>query len=119
MKDIKSVSLVDRRGYLTVALEIGALTPQQFSTSTIYRIITDILLDIVEKENILMTLHVFPSSDGEMAGLVLRKPEGLRDWYNLVQKQVSVTQVWHKCDTSVTSYYRVSQKKWYLVEKRP
>ena len=26
MKDIKSVSLVDRRGYLTVALEIGALT---------------------------------------------------------------------------------------------
>ena len=71
----------------------------------LYRIITDILLDIVEKENILMTLHVFPSSDGEMAGLVLRKPEGLRDWYNLVQKQVSVTQVWHKCDTSVTSYY--------------
>ena len=34
---------------------------------------------------------VFHSSDGEMAGLVLRKPEGLRDWYNLVQKQVSVT----------------------------
>ena len=47
MKDVKSVSLVDRRGYLTVVLEI----------------------------------------DGD-AGLVVRKPEGLRDWYNLVQKQV-------------------------------
>ena len=46
---------------------------------------------------------VFHSSDGEMAGLVLRKPEGLRDWYNLVQKQVSVTKSdtttkeWHNC----------------------
>ena len=48
MKDVKSVSLVDRRGYLTVVLEI----------------------------------------EGD-AGLVVRKPEGLRDWYNIVQKQVN------------------------------
>ena len=48
MKDVKSVSLVDRRGYLTVVLEI----------------------------------------EGD-AGLVVRKPEGLRDWYNIVQKQVT------------------------------
>ena len=47
LKDVKSVSLVDRRGYLTVVLEL----------------------------------------EGE-AGLVVRKPEGLRDWYNTVQKMV-------------------------------
>ena len=47
MKSVKSVSLVDRRGYLTVSLEL----------------------------------------EGE-ASLVVRKPEGLRDWYNTVQKMV-------------------------------
>ena len=47
---------------------------------------------------------VFHSSDGEMAGLVLRKPEGLRDWYNLVQKQVSVT----KSDTTTKEWQRVT-----------
>lgn len=65
MKDVRSVSLVDRRGYLTVVLEI----------------------------------------DGEAGGLVVRKPEGLREWYNLVQKQVkeakarvmlSTEQFWNK-----------------------
>ena len=58
------MSLVDRRGYLTVVLEI----------------------------------------DGDL-GLVVRKPEGLRDWYNMVQKQVkdakarvmlSTEQFWNK-----------------------
>jgi len=48
MKDVRSVSLVDRRGYLTVVLEL----------------------------------------EGDIPGLVVRKPEGLRDWYNIVQKQV-------------------------------
>jgi len=48
MKDVKSVSLVDRRGYLTVVLEL----------------------------------------EGDIPGLVVRKPEGLREWYNIVQKQV-------------------------------
>ena len=43
MKDIKSVSLVDRRGYLTVALEIGALIQQLFW------IINYIYSDIIEK----------------------------------------------------------------------
>ena len=61
---MRSVSLVDRRGYLTVVLEI----------------------------------------DGDL-GLVVRKPEGLRDWYNMVQKQVkeakarvmlSTEQFWNK-----------------------
>ena len=53
MKDVRSVSLVDRRGYLTVVLEL----------------------------------------EGDIPGLVVRKPEGLRDWYNIVQKQVtSLTQ---------------------------
>ena len=46
MKDIKSVSLVDRRGYLTVALEIGALIQQLFW------IINYIYLDIIENENL-------------------------------------------------------------------
>ena len=64
MKSVKSVSLVDRRGYLTVSLEL----------------------------------------EGE-AGLVVRKPEGLRDWYNTVQKMVkdskarvmlSTEQFWNK-----------------------
>ena len=49
MKDVRSVSLVDRRGYLTVVLEL----------------------------------------EGDIPGLVVRKPEGLRDWYNIVQKQVT------------------------------
>ena len=49
MKDVRSVSLVDRRGYLTVVLEL----------------------------------------EGDIPGLVVRKPEGLRDWYNIVQKQVN------------------------------
>ena len=53
MKDVRSVSLVDRRGYLTVVLEL----------------------------------------EGDIPGLVVRKPEGLRDCYNIVQKQVtSLTQ---------------------------
>ena len=64
LKSVKSVSLVDRRGYLTVSLEL----------------------------------------EGE-AGLVVRKPEGLRDWYNTVQKMVkdskarvmlSTEQFWNK-----------------------
>ena len=94
MKDIKSVSLVDRRGYLTVALEIGALTPQQFTSSTLSNYHRYFVRHCRERKySNDSTLHVFPSSDGEMAGLVLRKPEGLRDWYNLVQKQVSVTPV--------------------------
>ena len=52
MKDVRSVSLVDRRGYLTVVLEL----------------------------------------EGDIPGLVVRKPEGLRDWYNIVQKQVTTDQ---------------------------
>jgi len=86
MKDIKSVSLVDRRGYLTVALEI----------------------------------------DGEMAGLVLRKPEGLRDWYNLVQKQVkeakarvmlSTEQFWTKKAEAGGGQQEPSTEEW-LVGRR-
>ena len=53
MKDVRSVSLVDRRGYLTVVLEL----------------------------------------EGDIPGLVVRKPEGLRDWYNIVQKQVSSSNI--------------------------
>ena len=69
LKDVKSVSLVDRRGYLTVVLEL----------------------------------------EGE-AGLVVRKPEGLRDWYNTVQKMVkdskarvmlSTEQFWKKSGSGV------------------
>ena len=66
---MKSVSLVDRRGYLTVVLEL----------------------------------------EGE-AGLVVRKPEGLRDWYNTVQKMVkdskarvmlTTEQFWNKSKAGV------------------
>ena len=119
MKDIKSVSLVDRRGYLTVALEIGALTPQQFTTSTISNYQWYFVRHCRERKfSNDSTLHVFPSSDGEMAGLVLRKPEGLRDWYNLVQKQVSVTPVWHKCDTSVTQVWQVTMLMYQVKEAK-
>lgn len=85
MKDVKSVSLVDRRGYLTVVLEI----------------------------------------DGD-AGLVVRKPEGLRDWYNLVQKQVkdckarvmlSTEQFWTKKNGSTNMLDSDETEEW-LVNRR-
>ena len=78
MKDVKSVSLVDRRGYLTVVLEI----------------------------------------EGDV-GLVVRKPEGLRDWYNLIQKQVkeskarvmlSTEQFWNKKTEDTTDDWLVTRR---------
>jgi len=78
MKDVKSVSLVDRRGYLTVVLEI----------------------------------------EGD-AGLVVRKPEGLRDWYNLIQKAVkeskarvmlSTEQFWNKKTEDQTEDWLVTRR---------
>ena len=78
MKDVKSVSLVDRRGYLTVVLEI----------------------------------------EGD-AGLVVRRPEGLRDWYNLIQKAVkeskarvmlSTEQFWNKKTEDQTEDWLVTRR---------
>ena len=83
LKDVKSVSLVDRRGYLTVVLEL----------------------------------------EGE-AGLVVRKPEGLRDWYNTVQKMVkdskarvmlTTEQFWNKSKAGVVA--EVEGEDW-LVGRR-
>ena len=97
MKDIKSVSLVDRRGYLTVALEIGALTPQQFTTSTISNYHWYFVRHCRERKysNNSTCISFFRWWDGR-AGAA---EAGGSPW--LVQPRAEAGQ----CDTSVTSYY--------------
>ena len=108
MKDIKSVSLVDRRGYLTVALEIGALTPQQFTTSTISNYHWYFVRHCRERKyaDDSTCISFFRWWDGRAgAAEAGGSPWLVQPRAEAGQCDTSVTQVWHKCDTSVTSYY--------------
>merc|ERR1719474_1508663 len=64
--------------------------------------------------------------DGD-AGLVVRKPEGLRDWYNLVQKQVkdckarvmlSTEQFWTKKNGGSTNMLDSEETEEWLVNRK-
>ena len=105
MKDIKSVSLVDRRGYLTVALEIGALTPQQFTTSTISNYHWYFVRHCRERKysNDSTCISFFRWWDGRAgAAEAGGSPWLVQPRAEAGQCDTSVTQVWHQCDTSVT-----------------